>query len=81
MINCTLGDSPHAVYMEGARDFHLNMEDCIIKKTSDAPFKMEEGGSLDLRRIRYAGRTSPKVRRNDPCTCGSGAKFKHCHGS
>ena len=21
-----------------------------------------------------------KVRRNDPCPCGSGKKFKHCHG-
>jgi preprotein translocase subunit SecA len=25
------------------------------------------------------GRT-PKVGRNDPCPCGSGKKFKHCHG-
>lgn len=23
----------------------------------------------------------PKVGRNDPCPCGSGSKFKHCHGS
>jgi preprotein translocase subunit SecA len=21
-----------------------------------------------------------KVRRNDPCPCGSGKKYKHCHG-
>nr|AGS51884.1 protein export cytoplasm protein SecA ATPase RNA helicase (TC 3.A.5.1.1) [uncultured bacterium contig00133] len=25
-------------------------------------------------------RTQPKVGRNDPCPCGSGKKFKHCHG-
>ena len=25
-------------------------------------------------------RTSPKVGRNDPCPCGSGKKYKHCHG-
>ena len=25
-------------------------------------------------------RSSPKVGRNDPCICGSGRKFKHCHG-
>jgi len=25
-------------------------------------------------------RTSPKVGRNDPCPCGSGKKFKQCHG-
>jgi len=24
--------------------------------------------------------TGPKVGRNDPCPCGSGKKFKHCHG-
>jgi preprotein translocase subunit SecA len=22
----------------------------------------------------------PKVGRNEPCPCGSGKKFKHCHG-
>ncbi len=25
-------------------------------------------------------RDSPKVGRNDPCPCGSGKKYKHCHG-
>jgi preprotein translocase subunit SecA len=25
-------------------------------------------------------RQSPKVGRNEPCPCGSGKKFKHCHG-
>ena len=24
--------------------------------------------------------TGPKVGRNDPCPCGSGKKYKHCHG-
>jgi preprotein translocase subunit SecA len=26
-------------------------------------------------------RDTPKVGRNDPCPCGSGKKYKHCHGS
>jgi len=25
-------------------------------------------------------RTEDKVGRNDPCPCGSGKKYKHCHG-
>lgn len=25
-------------------------------------------------------RDTPKIGRNDPCSCGSGKKFKHCHG-
>jgi SEC-C motif-containing protein len=25
-------------------------------------------------------RAGPKVGRNEPCPCGSGKKYKHCHG-
>jgi uncharacterized protein len=35
-------------------------------------------------RERFRGQTvrrqGPKVGRNDPCPCGSGRKYKHCHG-
>jgi uncharacterized protein YecA (UPF0149 family) len=24
--------------------------------------------------------TEPRVGRNDPCPCGSGKKYKNCHG-
>jgi uncharacterized protein len=30
---------------------------------------------------RPAARETPKIGRNDPCPCGSGRKFKHCHGA
>ncbi|NDB69396.1 MAG: hypothetical protein EB015_15600, partial [Methylocystaceae bacterium] len=26
-------------------------------------------------------RPDGRVGRNDPCPCGSGKKFKHCHGA
>ncbi|MEO7387035.1 MAG: SEC-C metal-binding domain-containing protein [Gammaproteobacteria bacterium] len=26
-------------------------------------------------------RETPKVGRNDPCSCGSGKKYKKCHGA
>jgi preprotein translocase subunit SecA len=26
-------------------------------------------------------RETPKVGRNEPCPCGSGKKFKNCHGA
>jgi uncharacterized protein len=36
---------------------------------------------FDLRTSRVpARRDAPKVGRNDPCPCGSGRKFKQCHG-
>ncbi len=31
--------------------------------------------------IRTVRRDEPKVGRNDPCPCGSGKKFKKCHGA
>ncbi|MFL6959871.1 preprotein translocase subunit SecA [Nocardiopsis yanglingensis] len=30
--------------------------------------------------ITQAQRDEPKIGRNDPCPCGSGKKYKHCHG-
>jgi preprotein translocase subunit SecA len=36
------------------------------------------GGTDDVQTVRRQG---PKVGRNDPCPCGSGKKYKKCHGS
>ena len=46
-------------------------------------FAASEGPRLIDRAQRSAVtviRTQPKIGRNDPCHCGSGKKFKHCHG-
>ncbi len=40
-----------------------------------APEKEDEGDSAQPYR-----REGPKLGRNDPCWCGSGKKYKHCHG-
>jgi preprotein translocase subunit SecA len=32
------------------------------------------------RRAQAPASAGPKVGRNDPCPCGSGKKYKHCHG-
>jgi preprotein translocase subunit SecA len=39
------------------------------------PVETPSDGSVDQTR-----RTGKKVGRNDPCPCGSGKKYKHCHG-
>jgi preprotein translocase subunit SecA len=31
--------------------------------------------------IKTVRRDEPKVGRNDPCPCGSGKKYKKCHGA
>jgi len=35
----------------------------------------------DIERQREVGRRIDTARRNDPCPCGSGKKFKRCHGN
>lgn len=31
-------------------------------------------------KVQQVRRDGPKLKRNDPCWCGSGKKYKHCHG-
>jgi preprotein translocase subunit SecA len=38
-------------------------------------------GPLPGQQIATVTRNQPKVGRNDPCPCGSGKKYKHCHGA
>ena len=43
----------------------------------DGPRPPRTGGDDVIRQVK---RDEPKVGRNDPCPCGSGKKYKHCHG-
>jgi preprotein translocase subunit SecA len=38
------------------------------------------GGGADGNKKTEPVRVDKKVGRNDPCPCGSGKKFKNCHG-
>ena len=44
---------------------HVHGPDCDHDHAAPEPFK----------------RAEPKIGRNDPCHCGSGKKFKKCHGA
>ncbi|MNN59597.1 preprotein translocase subunit SecA [compost metagenome] len=39
-------------------------------------FEAESGQAATVTALRQ----EPKVGRNEPCPCGSGKKYKHCHG-
>jgi preprotein translocase subunit SecA len=41
------------------------------------PRPARTGGDDVIKTVR---RDEPKVGRNDPCPCGSGKKYKKCHG-
>ncbi len=42
--------------------------------------KFEPGGGGDVAVKQAPVKAAPKIGRNDPCPCGSGKKYKHCHG-
>jgi len=49
-----------------------------------AAVPLDAGNVADLESREQAApfvRAMPKVGRNEPCPCGSGRKFKHCHGA
>ena len=40
-----------------------------------------EGEAAEAVKVKTIVNEAPKVGRNDPCPCGSGKKFKKCHGA
>jgi SEC-C motif-containing protein len=70
---------------EGAVEFEATYERDRLKDVhhEKARFKKKDGiwyyedGDIVPKTVVRAG---PKVGRNEPCPCGSGKKYKHCHG-
>ncbi len=42
--------------------------------------QMQQGGQAQSTAAQSNANNLPKAGRNDPCPCGSGKKYKHCHG-
>ena len=42
--------------------------------------KYEPGGGTAVDVKQEPVKVAPKIGRNEPCPCGSGKKYKHCHG-
>ncbi|MCG3469252.1 preprotein translocase subunit SecA [Xenorhabdus bovienii] len=51
-----------------------------LAKKQHLSHEVEQGALMSETEAQMASGTR-KVGRNDPCPCGSGKKFKHCHGS
>ncbi len=70
---------------KGAREEAARVEQQMARAARARPV-IEGRGDADGRvqtdaRPKQAVRTGPKVGRNDPCPCGSGKKYKKCHGA
>jgi preprotein translocase subunit SecA len=51
-----------------------------LTKTGGADMLPGQSPSRSSRGPQLTAQSAPKVGRNDPCPCGSGKKFKKCHG-
>jgi preprotein translocase subunit SecA len=45
-----------------------------------ADFEQALAAEAEAKKAQPAVRAATKVGRNEPCPCGSGRKYKHCHG-
>lgn len=67
--------------LEEAADAMESKGENIANVTYSAPTETGEvQTTLDGDTVRHASAAVPRVGRNDPCPCGSGKKYKHCHG-
>jgi preprotein translocase subunit SecA len=74
-----------ALEAEAEERHHAELEQAVARHPGEEEVAPLAGPTLEQARgqaaERPAQRTSPKIGRNDPCPCGSGKKFKQCHGS
>ncbi len=66
---------PHSPVQQGVNPQNaFNSRQAQMQAQNSAMRSGRQGQSVTVMR------TQPKVGRNDPCPCGSGKKFKNCHG-
>jgi preprotein translocase subunit SecA len=70
---------PAPAFMGAARGEREAMSDGTFRQGDGARQPARVGG--DDAPVKTVKREEPKVGRNDPCPCGSGKKYKKCHGA
>jgi preprotein translocase subunit SecA len=70
--------------MSNVRYQHADYDEALAEATADASSGRAAAGVAGEAGAAVATapfvRAGQKVGRNDPCPCGSGKKYKHCHG-
>ncbi|MBK9391539.1 MAG: preprotein translocase subunit SecA [Bacteroidetes bacterium] len=65
---------------EAQRKRQMDMSNLRASKSDFSQYSSTGGGSPEKTPRTEPVRVDKKVGRNDPCPCGSGKKFKNCHG-
>jgi preprotein translocase subunit SecA len=58
-----------------------DLEEAFQRKKRRELEQARMAGSAEQRTVQQVVRGAEKVGRNDPCPCGSGKKYKKCHGA
>jgi preprotein translocase subunit SecA len=67
--------------LEQAADAMEARGESIANVTYSAPTETGEvQTTVDTSTVKPSASDVPRVGRNEPCPCGSGKKYKHCHG-
>ena len=64
-----------------ARTQRTDMSKTSTNRAEQAARRAAESAGRGRQKVETFKRSDKKVGRNDPCPCGSGKKYKHCHGS
>jgi preprotein translocase subunit SecA len=76
--------TPAAAAASGSASSRRAAAELEKRRTKDREMRLQgsfdptAGGDFEVSTVKGAG---PKVGRNDPCPCGSGKKYKKCHGA
>ncbi|MEM9545569.1 MAG: preprotein translocase subunit SecA [Bacteroidota bacterium] len=63
-----------------AREQKTDLSKVQMSRSEQAMRKAAENAGRERQKVETYVRTEKKVGRNAPCPCGSGKKYKHCHG-
>jgi preprotein translocase subunit SecA len=80
MIGEIKWDIAQRIFKMKPDDSTMEMIEEIEEEKEKELDSLQLGGSSEVSKPQPAKRATPKVGRNEPCTCGSGKKFKHCCG-
>jgi preprotein translocase subunit SecA len=67
-------------HVENVRMQHSEFEEALVGANGDAAGDVAIAEAATKKKARPVVRHAQKIGRNDPCPCGSGKKYKHCHG-
>jgi preprotein translocase subunit SecA len=77
-VSKALEEQQRLAAQSAVQDMTRNLQRKHERELKDLQFAGTNGSGTASRTVNNGG---PKVGRNDPCPCGSGKKYKKCHGA